>query len=43
LIKSDDGTYFLHFQNKDIPVDEEGAQKMIEDGFAVIVNSENKQ
>ena len=43
LIKNDDGTYFLHFQNKDIPVDEEGAQKMIEDGFVVIVNSENKQ
>lgn len=40
LIKTDDGTYFLHFQNNDIPVDEKGAQKMIESGFTVIVKSE---
>lgn len=40
LIKTDAGTYFLHFQNKDIAISEEMAQMMIEDGFTVIVNSE---
>ncbi|MDE5700323.1 MAG: M56 family metallopeptidase [Lachnospiraceae bacterium] len=40
LIKTDDGTYFLHIQNKDIAISEEAAQMMIEDGFTVIVKSE---
>lgn len=40
LIKSDDGTYFLHFQNKDIAISEEVAQMMIKDDFTVIVKSE---
>ncbi len=40
LIRTDTGTYFLHILNKDIPVDEEGAQRMIEDGFTVIEKSE---
>ncbi|MDE6619863.1 MAG: M56 family metallopeptidase [Lachnospiraceae bacterium] len=40
LIKTDDGTYFLHIQNKDIAISEEVAQMMIKDGFTVIVKSE---
>ncbi|MDE6221468.1 MAG: hypothetical protein K2G51_13765, partial [Lachnospiraceae bacterium] len=40
LIKTDDGTYFLHIQNKDIHISEELAQMMLEDDFTVIEKSE---
>lgn len=35
LIKTDDGTYFLRIQNKDIAISEEMAKMMIKDGFTV--------
>lgn len=38
LIKTDDGTYFLHFQNKDIAISEEMAQMMIKEGYTVMEN-----
>lgn len=38
LIKTDDGTYFLHFQNKDIAISEEMAQMLIKEGYTVMEN-----
>ncbi|MDE7476537.1 MAG: M56 family metallopeptidase [Lachnospiraceae bacterium] len=40
LIKSGDGTYLLHTQNKDVPISKELATMMIEEGFTVMVKSE---
>lgn len=37
LIKTDDGTYFLRIQNKDIAISEEMAKMMIKDGFTITV------
>lgn len=37
LIKTDEGTYFLRIQNKDIAISEEMAKMMIKDGFTVTV------
>lgn len=39
LIKADDGSYFLHSQNKDILISKELAKMMIQDGFTVIGKS----
>ncbi|HBV84219.1 MAG TPA: hypothetical protein DEB74_15770, partial [Lachnospiraceae bacterium] len=36
LIKNEDGTYFLHFQNTDITISEEMAQIMVKEGYIVI-------
>lgn len=36
LIKNEDGTYFLHFQNTDIMISEEMAQMMIKEGYTVM-------
>ena len=38
LIKTDDGTYFLRIQNKDIAISEEMAQMMIKEGYTVMEN-----
>lgn len=40
LIRMKDGTYFLHSNYVDIPIGEEGARRMIGDGFTVIEISE---
>ena len=36
LIKNEDGTYFLHFQNTDIMISEEMAQIMVKEGYIVM-------
>lgn len=40
LIKTGDGIYYLHSQNKDILISEEMAEMMIQNSFTVIVKSE---
>lgn len=36
IIKQQDGSYILHGQNNDIPIEEENAKKLIQDGFIII-------
>lgn len=41
LIVTDDGSYFLHSQNKDILISKELAKMMIQEGFTVILKRNN--